>query len=589
MGILLVLSTVGLVSGTQPYTSPGANQTYSLSWLADNTDAMDYSQEGDCYFLVDDITISSTDTIEFEAGETLYIYPDTKLLVNGNLNIFGESNDKVVITMSNGVKSDSLNLEWNYDSGDPNTLTINYLDLSFCLVEITNSDGITHSFEPDYATMDDVPTYEPSSASILVDSSPPLYYAASHPDIWNSVWYPLLFDLDYDDDGMLDWWEMRNGLDWDDPDDWAYDPDSDGLNNRQEFNHKTNPRVPDTDGDSLEDGDEVFGNGGTNDYDSNPRKKYSDEDDLRDDWEVTIEPLDDNDYETDPLDGDTDEDTLYDDDEIDDGTDPTKKDTDDDYLDDNRDGEPTDFNRKFAFIFEINYYNTPISDRDTKACWYVANKLDVLGWDVYLYTDHNYNTDTDLTNNLRGGVAEQDTVYSVCTWGNFEAAWEDFWDRDNSGTWNTGDVGKEDSSEYGTDTVFIYLDGDGETGGNTFEMRFPKLYVGNKLVHESIGVDNLEDTLGNLGSCIDVIWLQIPNSDGWNGDIGNSDGLGAGDRFLIYTDSGIDDDYDVFEYFIDYYEDDMDSGFKSAWDEMSAGEKDDHMLNPKFTGTYYIR
>ena len=36
------------------------------------------------------------------------------------------------------------------------------------------------------------------------------------------------------------------------------DPDADNLSNINEYNKKTNPRVADTDGDALSDGDEVY-------------------------------------------------------------------------------------------------------------------------------------------------------------------------------------------------------------------------------------------------------------------------------------------------------------------------------------------
>jgi len=74
------------------------------------------------------------------------------------------------------------------------------------------------------------------------------------------VKYVFSFDLsalnvDSDNDGLADWWEMQwfghLGVD---PN---ADPDGDGLTNLQEYQHGTNPLNPDTDGDGLSDGYEV--------------------------------------------------------------------------------------------------------------------------------------------------------------------------------------------------------------------------------------------------------------------------------------------------------------------------------------------
>ena len=63
--------------------------------------------------------------------------------------------------------------------------------------------------------------------------------------------------LDSDDDGMPDWWEKAHGLDPYYPDDYALDPDNDGLSNLEEYQYNTAPDNDDTDGDGLSDGYEV--------------------------------------------------------------------------------------------------------------------------------------------------------------------------------------------------------------------------------------------------------------------------------------------------------------------------------------------
>ena len=61
---------------------------------------------------------------------------------------------------------------------------------------------------------------------------------------------------DSDGDGMPDYWEELYGLNLL-LDDSLFDPDSDGLNNLNEFTHQSNPGLADTDEDGLNDGAEV--------------------------------------------------------------------------------------------------------------------------------------------------------------------------------------------------------------------------------------------------------------------------------------------------------------------------------------------
>lgn len=62
---------------------------------------------------------------------------------------------------------------------------------------------------------------------------------------------------DADGDGLLDDWELLNGLDPNNPLDALEDPDLDGLTTIDEFLRGLDPFDPDTDGDGLLDGDEV--------------------------------------------------------------------------------------------------------------------------------------------------------------------------------------------------------------------------------------------------------------------------------------------------------------------------------------------
>ena len=100
------------------------------------------------------------------------------------------------------------------------------------------------------------------------------------------------------------------------------DPDHDGLTNKEEKELGTDPNNPDTDGDGLNDGDEVHT------YRTNALKTDTDGDGLKDGEEVLQ-------YKTDPLKADTDGDGLNDGLEVTKHkTDPIKADTDGDGLDD---------------------------------------------------------------------------------------------------------------------------------------------------------------------------------------------------------------------------------------------------------------
>ncbi len=117
---------------------------------------------------------------------------------------------------------------------------------------------------------------------------------------------------DADSDGLSNREERLHGTDPNDA-----DSDDDGLADSEEIRFGTDPLDADSDGDNLTDAEEV------RIYHTNPNATDSDVDDLSDYDEVIT-------HATDPNDADSDNDNLEDGDEIDKGTDPLDDDSDDD-------------------------------------------------------------------------------------------------------------------------------------------------------------------------------------------------------------------------------------------------------------------
>ena len=132
LSAVLILSYISICDeNAVAWTSPGTGQNYTLDWLADNTNAVSEGQEQDVYYLDDDVVISQKDDLSISAGESLYIYPNKRLSIYGDLYINGQNNNEVTITMTNGDRSDTVNLLWEYDDVNGNEFHIDYL-LNFC-------------------------------------------------------------------------------------------------------------------------------------------------------------------------------------------------------------------------------------------------------------------------------------------------------------------------------------------------------------------------------------------------------------------------------------------------------------------------
>ena len=104
---------------------------------------------------------------------------------------------------------------------------------------------------------------------------------------------------DSDNDGLPDWWEREHFGDLDE--DGEGDYDSDGCDNLCEWQNDLDPDNPDTDGDTLTDGDEMFV------YPTLPDNEDTDNDGLNDNIEVLPTGSG-----TNPLDQDSDDDGLTD-------------------------------------------------------------------------------------------------------------------------------------------------------------------------------------------------------------------------------------------------------------------------------------
>ncbi|WP_105103427.1 PQQ-binding-like beta-propeller repeat protein [Microbulbifer pacificus] len=150
-------------------------------------------------------------------------------------------------------------------------------------------------------------------------------------------------DIDSDSDDLPDWWEAGNGLDAHNDSDADSDNDMDNLSATEEFALGTRADKADTDGDTVNDGDEVLVRGtdplnpdtdgdGLNDGEevaagTDPNLIDSDSDGLSDRDEVKV-------YGTDPLSGDSDSDGMDDRYEITYGLDALVNDASGDFDDD---------------------------------------------------------------------------------------------------------------------------------------------------------------------------------------------------------------------------------------------------------------
>ncbi|WP_347986704.1 Ig-like domain-containing protein [Methylomonas sp. AM2-LC] len=151
------------------------------------------------------------------------------------------------------------------------------------------SNGINYtSSNPAVATVN-------SSGLVTSLASGTVLVTARKDEVAAFILFTIATTGDSDGDGVPDDYELANKMNPHDPLDAQEDFDSDGLTNLQEYKIGTNPNNPDTDGDGINDGDEVNGT-----FSANPHH-----------------------YKTDPLKADSDGDGVSDFDEEESGYDPT--------------------------------------------------------------------------------------------------------------------------------------------------------------------------------------------------------------------------------------------------------------------------
>lgn len=328
------------------------------------------------------------------------------------------------------------------------------------------------------------------------------------------------------------------------------DYDKDGLSNSRERALGTDPRNPDTDGDGINDGDEVLI------YYTDPRKPDTDGDGLTDYDEIYT-------YKTSPIKFDTDGDGLGDGEEIARKTDPLKYDTDGDRLGDGDEVlkfktdplNPDTDGDGLTDGDEVKIYSTNPLSRDTDG----EGVSD--GDEVLTYKTNPLKSDTD-----GDGLTDYEEIFIYKT------------DPLNPDTDSDGLNDGDEVKVYKTNPSVIDTDNDGISDGDEVLK-----YKTNPLL-----VDTDNDKLNDYDE------IFVYKSDPTNRDT-DSDKISDGDEVLVYktnplkidTDNDGLSDYDeIFVYKTDPINPDTDNDKLTDGDEVLKVKTDP--LNPDTDGDKII-
>ncbi len=187
-------------------------------------------------------------------------------------------NDYIQVPVSLSITSDKTTLT---STGDIAQLTVTATYPDDSTVDVTaDSTGTSYTISnPAIATID-------TDGLITAVSSGTVIVSSSNEAVLSSIGIKIELSGDADGDGLLDDYELANGLNPNNPVDASEDTDGDGLTNLEEFNLGTDLNSSDTDGDGIDDAEELVA--GTDGYITDPTNGDSDGDGVWDGLEVSV-------------------------------------------------------------------------------------------------------------------------------------------------------------------------------------------------------------------------------------------------------------------------------------------------------------